>query len=84
MTRTPYADGSALIITAQGCFPCKKTKEAFDKAGMTYHEKSLETLTEEEYKKYITSNNFGSAPVVFTMDDAWSGLQPGKLKALKG
>lgn len=82
MTRTPYEDGTALIITAEGCFPCKKTKEAFDKAGRKYEVKSLESLTEEEYEQYITSNGFGSAPVVFTLDDSWSGLRPEKLKAL--
>lgn len=65
------------IMTKPGCFPCKKTKEIFDRADVQYAEKDLTTLSAEELDK-LRNDGFSSAPIVITDNDKWAGMNKDK------
>lgn len=65
------------IYTKPNCQPCRITKNFLDK-----NEIEFEEINGLEHIDELRKDGFATFPVVKTETDAWSGLQPKKLKAL--
>ncbi|MDJ0318569.1 glutaredoxin family protein [Arthrobacter antibioticus] len=65
-----------------GCFGCKKTKDVFDAAGISYVE--LDITTNQAALEYVTEElGYSQAPIVLYEREGtlnhWSGLNPTKI-----
>ena len=68
------------VYTKPLCVQCDATKRALNKAGLEY---TLVDITEDAAAlSHVKSLGFMQAPVVTTLNDAWSGFRPDKIKAL--
>ena len=71
-----------VIYTKNDCRPCKETKKRFKEFGIDFEEINLDE--NPQFLEHVTKDlGFMAAPVVVTDTDAWSGFQPGKIKAIK-
>ncbi|WP_343317341.1 glutaredoxin family protein [Arthrobacter sp. TMP15] len=65
-----------------GCFGCKKTKDVFDAAGVSYIE--LDITTNQAALEYVNEElGYSQAPIVLYEREGtlnhWSGLNPTKI-----
>lgn len=73
--------GETLVIyTKSDCQPCRLTKAALARKGITFTERNVE----EDPDAYAEVKALGylAVPVVVTEDDHWQGLRPDKIAAL--
>ena len=71
------------VYSNPGCWPCKKTKEQFDKGKVKYVEDNADT----DINRHLLTKvlGFTQAPVVLIEEDGhiidkWSGLRPDKIQ----
>ena len=68
------------VYTKPMCVQCDATKRALNKAGLEY---TLVDITEDAAAlSHVKSLGFMQAPVVTTVNDAWSGFRPDKISSL--
>ena len=71
-----------VLYSKNDCIQCRMTKRNLDSLGIEYQEINLDE--NPQFLEYVTKDlGFMAAPVVVTDTDAWSGFQPGKIKAIK-
>ncbi len=71
-----------VLYSRYDCVQCMMTKRLLDSLGIAYQEINLDESPES--REYVKKElGFMAAPVVVTDTDAWSGFQPGKIKAIK-
>lgn len=68
------------LYTKSFCPACKSTKDLLQKLNVEFVEINIEE--DPKILDFLKSQNFSSAPVVFTNDDSWSGFKPDKIRAL--
>lgn len=71
-----------VLYSKNDCIQCRMTKRNLDSLGIEYQEINLDE--NPQFREYVTKDlGFMAAPVIVTDTDAWSGFQPGKIRALK-
>ena len=71
-----------VLYSKYDCVQCKMTKRLLDSLGIAYQEINLDESP--QFREHVANNlGFIAAPVVETDTGAWSGFQPGKIKAIK-
>lgn len=73
------------VYSLPNCTPCKVTKLALEKRGITYREVDL-SANAAEAEKLRADYGYAQAPVVVvsdgTQEQHWSGFRPDKLAAI--
>ena len=71
-----------VLYSKNDCIQCRMTKRNLDSLGIEYQEINLDE--NPQFREYVTKDlGFMAAPVIVTDTDAWSGFQPGKIRAHK-
>lgn len=71
-----------VLYSKYDCVQCKMTKRLLDSLGIAYQEINLDESP--QFREHVANNlGFIAAPVIETDTSAWSGFQPGKIKAIK-
>lgn len=68
------------VYTKPMCVQCDATKRALNKAGLAYT--TVDISEDADALAKVKSMGFMQAPVVTTVNDAWAGFRPDKIKAL--
>lgn len=68
------------VYSKENCQPCKMTKRALDRKGITYSEVKLEAAPEKAAE--FAEQGYLAAPVVITETGTWCGYQPTKISEL--
>lgn len=69
------------VYTKDNCQPCKITKREFDRLGIQYTEINIDS--NPDALSAVMEMGFMAAPVVVPENgEAWSGLNPSKIKSL--
>lgn len=69
------------LYSKNDCVQCKKTKQLMDSLGVSYEEINIEGDVELIAK--LKEEGFGSAPIVKTDEDSWSGFRPDRIKKIQ-
>ena len=69
------------VYTKPGCGPCRTTKSAMEKAGLSYD--VVDITDDPEARDYVMALGYTSAPVVVAGNEHWSGFRPERIKAIQ-
>ncbi len=69
------------VYSKNNCVQCKQTKRLMDSLGVSYEEINIEG--DIELIAQLKEEGFGSAPIVKTDEDSWSGFRPDKIKKIQ-
>lgn len=68
------------IYSKNNCVQCKMTKRFLEQHNVAFKEINLDE--QPEFIEHVKNLGFSAAPIVETENEAFSGFQPNKLKAL--
>lgn len=69
-----------IIYSKNNCVQCKMTKRFLEQHNVAFKEINLDE--QPEFIEHVKNLGFSAAPIVETENEAFSGFQPNKLKAL--
>lgn len=65
----------------QFCGQCRATKQAFDKAGVSYQTRDVTAPENADQLQAFKDAGHQQSPIVETPTDTWSGFRPDRVKA---
>jgi glutaredoxin-like protein NrdH len=69
------------VYSKPNCVQCEQTKRYLDNHNIAYS--TVDLTQDQEALEMVVGMGYGSAPVVITDTDSWSGFRLEKLHALK-
>lgn len=68
------------VLSKDGCNPCRMTKIAFEKYGISYEDVNI--ADNDEAFQVVKDLGYQQVPVVLVGDDSWSGYRIDRIKEL--